>query len=250
MRRKNTKDIVLTSIFSAIILLLSLVPNLGFIRVGVISITIVHIPVLLAVMFLPFLHSLFIGFIFGIGSLIAAFAYGTALDVPFQNPVISVLPRMLFAEFAWGAKWLFFKTEEWLKKHSYIVAIVSSIIIATTFFLVPHLLPIGKGLKDVLYILFAVVAAILISVIYLFHFKYPKRKISVPVVAILSTIFHTLVVLLFLYLLYFDNTSISGYFNLIGSVIASNGILEIMLSGFVVSVIYYSLNDFIENKFR
>ena len=89
---------VLFSTFSAIILILTLVPNIGYIRVGVASITIVHIPVLIGIMFLGVGYSLSLGLVFGLSSLIAAFMYASSpADLAFQNPIISVLPRIVFA---------------------------------------------------------------------------------------------------------------------------------------------------------
>lgn len=101
-RTSGVFNLVLFSIFSALILLLGLIPQIGYIRLGPVAITIVHIPVLIGIMVLPFWHSVGLGFIFGISSLIASFIYATSpIDLAFQNPLISVLPRVIFAIFAY-----------------------------------------------------------------------------------------------------------------------------------------------------
>jgi len=99
MKKRKTYDMVITAIFSAIILLMSLIPQLGYITLmpGV-SVTLVHIPVLIGVMLLGFKGSIILGFFFGLGSLFAALMYArTPFDMAFIYPWISVLPRMLFA---------------------------------------------------------------------------------------------------------------------------------------------------------
>ena len=48
---KNTREMVLTSMLSAIIIIMSIVPQLGFINIfPAVGITLVHIPVLIGVM--------------------------------------------------------------------------------------------------------------------------------------------------------------------------------------------------------
>ncbi|HHW79829.1 MAG TPA: ECF transporter S component [Acholeplasmataceae bacterium] len=100
MKRNNqVYELALTAIIGAIILFLSLIPNIGFIRIlpGV-SVTIVHIPVILGVFLLGLKGSIILGFFFGFGSFLAALIYAsTPFDLAFINPLVSILPRMLFA---------------------------------------------------------------------------------------------------------------------------------------------------------
>lgn len=113
IRTSGVFNLVLFSIFAALILLLGLIPQIGFIRLGPVAITIVHIPVLIGIMVLPFWHALGLGVTFGISSLIASYIYGTTpADLAFQNPLISVLPRIIFALFAF----LIFRASSLLQK--------------------------------------------------------------------------------------------------------------------------------------
>lgn len=100
MKRNNqVYEFALTAIIGALILFLSLIPNIGFIRIlpGV-AVTIVHIPVILGVFLLNFRNSLILGFFFGLGSFLAALIYAsTPFDLAFINPLVSILPRVLFA---------------------------------------------------------------------------------------------------------------------------------------------------------
>lgn len=99
MKKNKTYEMVITAIFSAIILLMSLVPQIGYITLmpGV-SVTLVHIPVLVGIFLLGLKGGLILGFFFGLGSLLAALIYArTPFDLAFIYPWISILPRMLFA---------------------------------------------------------------------------------------------------------------------------------------------------------
>lgn len=100
---KNTKELIIVSMISAIIFMLSLIPNLGFITLFPgISITIIHIPVLVGVMIVSRRQAILLGLVFGLGSLIAALMRAVSpIEIAFYNPLISVLPRILFAWFAY-----------------------------------------------------------------------------------------------------------------------------------------------------
>lgn len=102
MRDKKLFQLTLTAVFVTIILTMSLLPQIGFITVmpGV-SVTLVHIPVIVGVFLVDRRNAIILGFFMGLGSMIASYIYGaTAFDLAFQLPWISILPRMLFA---WGA---------------------------------------------------------------------------------------------------------------------------------------------------
>lgn len=105
MRDVRVKEMTTAGIFGAIILFMSLVPapwglTWGFIRIsGGIEITIIHIPVIIGGIFGGKRVAITLGALFGIGSLIAAFIYGGIFAPFFYNPLVSVLPRVLFGYF-------------------------------------------------------------------------------------------------------------------------------------------------------
>lgn len=98
-----TKKLVITGALSALVIVLGST-NLGMIPLGpAASITILQIPVIIAVMLVGLPSGLFVGAVFGILSLIlAAVRPSGVLDPLFVNPLCSVLPRMLLAVAAWG----------------------------------------------------------------------------------------------------------------------------------------------------
>ncbi len=95
--RKLVSDIALDGLFIAIIAILTFVPYIGFIPLGFVSVTIIHIPVILGAIVFGWKRGALYGTAFGLASLIQATQQpaGT-LDAAFVNPVISVLPRLLF----------------------------------------------------------------------------------------------------------------------------------------------------------
>ena len=97
MRNKKVQEITLISVFAALIVVIASVPMLGFIQIGIISLTIIHIPVLIGGIFGGRKVSIALGIVFGLSSLIVALTRPVSpIDILFQNPLISVLPRVLF----------------------------------------------------------------------------------------------------------------------------------------------------------
>ena len=89
----------LTAMFCAIIIALTFIPYTGYITYGLLSITTLHIPVLLGTTLFP-KRGLLFGTVWGVTCLLYALANGTADAAIFLNPLISVVPRMLVGLFA------------------------------------------------------------------------------------------------------------------------------------------------------
>jgi uncharacterized membrane protein len=102
MPQERTRKIVITGIMGAIAVFLG-VTRWGFIPwFGGVSLTIMHVPVIIGAILEGPLVGLLIGLIFGVASLIqAAVAPNGPGDVIFTNPVISVLPRLFIGPAAW-----------------------------------------------------------------------------------------------------------------------------------------------------
>lgn len=95
--RTRVMSITVLGIFSGIIALMALVPQLGFIQLGFIALTIIHIPVLIGGYFGGPRVAIGLGLAFGLASFSQALIRPvTPVDLLFQNPLISVLPRLLF----------------------------------------------------------------------------------------------------------------------------------------------------------
>ncbi len=70
MKTRTTKELVQLSLFVAIIVLMAVVPFLGYIPLGFTRATIIHIPVIIGSIILGPKYGAFLGFIFGLTSLV------------------------------------------------------------------------------------------------------------------------------------------------------------------------------------
>ncbi len=93
----KTRTLALNALLIAIIVLMSVIPFLGFIQIGPIAITLSHIPVIIGAIILGPVSGAVLGVTFGLGSWYAALTRGaTPVDLLFTNPLVAILPRLLF----------------------------------------------------------------------------------------------------------------------------------------------------------
>lgn len=88
MRNQKTYDLVLTALFAAIIIIMAFTP-FGYIPLGIINATIIHIPVLLGALFLGPKRGAFLGFIFGLSSMLKATFVGGTLSSFVFSPFLA-----------------------------------------------------------------------------------------------------------------------------------------------------------------
>ena len=95
---ETIRDMVVNAMFIAIVMIMTFVPNLGYITITpLISFTIIHLPVLLAAALFGWKKGLFMGFVFGCSSYIQAATGGVAgLNLLFAYPWTAIPPRALF----------------------------------------------------------------------------------------------------------------------------------------------------------
>ena len=173
MTNKRTKEIALTGVFGAIILVMALVPWLGYIQLGVVALTIIHIPVLIGGAAGGKRVSIYLGLIFGLSSLMIALLRPVLpSDFIFQNPLVSVLPRILFGYVA--------------------------------------------------YLLYE-----------LFNKKVGNNLVATMISFILSTIAHTIMVLVMFWIFGVENAALSGIFAWIWGILLSNGFFEAIIAAVI-----------------
>lgn len=104
MDSSPVKKIVTAGALGAVSVVMAITP-LGFLPwFGGVSLTIMHIPVIIAAVLEGPLAGTVVGLIFGVTSLVkAAVAPLTPVDPLFTNPLVSVLPRLLIGLAAWAA---------------------------------------------------------------------------------------------------------------------------------------------------
>lgn len=123
---RDTRKIVLTALFIAIIVVMTFVPYTGYISYGGISITTLHIPVIIGAIVLGKSGGLLLGLTWGVLNLIKAYTLGTPEALIFMNPMISVVPRVITG-FLIGLVADIFRNRIELKKYSIICGITGSL---------------------------------------------------------------------------------------------------------------------------
>ena len=99
MRNQLVLKMTINAVLIALIAIMSFVPYVGYITIpGIgLSITIIHVIVIFAAASFGIEEGAIAGFAFGLFSLIkAASNPGSALDYYFVNPLVSILPRLIF----------------------------------------------------------------------------------------------------------------------------------------------------------
>lgn len=108
MTTKKTYQMVLTALFMAIIIVMAFVPYVGYINLGIIKATLIHVPVIIGSIMLGPKKGGFLGFVFGCTSLInntinpslLSFAFSPFYSIGeiggnFWSVVICFVPRIL-----------------------------------------------------------------------------------------------------------------------------------------------------------
>lgn len=107
MKRKHLNSFTLFALFFAIVLVLQMTP-FGFLRIGPIAITFIHIPVIVITILLGWKYGVALGFIFGLCSVInntvapsiTSFCFSPFVSIGgvngnFYSLIIAFIPRML-----------------------------------------------------------------------------------------------------------------------------------------------------------
>lgn len=92
------REMVFCAILTALIIVMTFVPQIGYITINFVPTTLfvpatlIHIPVIVGGIILGRKYGLFLGLVFGIGSMIRTFMEYSQY-APFTNPLLSVVPR-------------------------------------------------------------------------------------------------------------------------------------------------------------
>ena len=98
MKNKNIRQMTIIAMFIAIMAIMTFVPQIGFISITpVIAFTLLHIPVLVGAYLYGWKYGAILGLAFGLLSFFKALVWPIGfLDPFFVNPLISILPRLIF----------------------------------------------------------------------------------------------------------------------------------------------------------
>ena len=100
-RRLNVRKMTVIGVLSAISIMMSMLPFIGYIPIGPTKATIMHIPVIIGAILEGAVVGATIGLIFGLTSLWNAMTQPTITSIFFLNPLVSILPRVLIGVVAY-----------------------------------------------------------------------------------------------------------------------------------------------------
>ena len=100
-RRLNVRKMTVIGVLSAISIMMSMLPFIGYIPIGPTKATIMHIPVIIGAIIEGPVVGAMIGLIFGLTSLWNAMTQPTITSIFFLNPLVSILPRVLIGVVAY-----------------------------------------------------------------------------------------------------------------------------------------------------
>ena len=100
-RRLNVRKMTVRGVLSAISIMMSMLPFIGYIPIGPTKATIMHIPVIIGAIIEGPVVGATIGLIFGLTSLWNAMTQPTITSIFFLNPLVSILPRVLIGVVAY-----------------------------------------------------------------------------------------------------------------------------------------------------
>lgn len=233
----KTRQMVTVSMLGAITIVLGLTP-MGYIPLGLINITTMHIPVTIAAILEGPIVGGLVGLIFGLSSIANAIVRPGPISFVFYNPIISILPRILIGVFA-GFTFKYLKN----KKNSNIRNVSLALWIILTGFLIylvyNNIVNKASTIQIILSIVFAIIAIVMLYL----TFKNKNSNLSVAITSFVGTMTNTLFVMGFIYLFYAEKyvTSLGISTDLARSTIfgaiLTNGLPEAIMSIVIVSAI-------------
>ena len=126
-RKVNVRRMAVISVLSAISIVLSMIPFVGYIKLGPVDATIMHVPVIIGAVVEGPLVGAAVGLIFGLTSLFKAFTEPTITSFCFMNPVISVLPRILIGVVAYYVYTLIYKISKKVYVSGFVAGVIGSL---------------------------------------------------------------------------------------------------------------------------
>ena len=244
MRKNETFQLVLTSIFVALIFLMGMIPQLGFITIMPGNpVTILHIPVLIAAVLLSTKFFWIPGLAFGLVSLIQAGMNPVGLNVAFINPLVSILPRVLFV----FAVHFIFRLAKSISKTKYgnqIVVGVVGVFTVLSIYYGSKVVFMGLDLIWINVIAFGIILVFIGLYVYL-YLKHNFKSLVVPSIFILGTLIHTFLVLsaiaLFSYDAFLETFPNVAVVDAIFLVVGFNGLTEAVIAALIGTPIYLGL---------
>lgn len=192
----ETKNLTTVGILGAIVIMLGLTP-LGFIPLGVLTITSLHIPVIIAgILEGPVVGGL-VGLIFGFFSLFNAMTRPTPISFVFYNPLISIMPRILIGVVT-GLVYRALKDKENNKLRLFMNIFWTIVVIILGYVTVKSFIENVDLVNKVFSIIFLLIACVMLYL----SIKNKKANFAIAVSSFMGTLTNSGLVLGLIYIFY------------------------------------------------
>ncbi|MCW6701644.1 ECF transporter S component [Anaerococcus sp. NML200537] len=238
----DTRNLTSVGILGAIVIMLGLTP-LGFLPLGVLTVTTLHIPVIIAGILEGPLVGGLVGLIFGLFSIFNAITRPGPISFVFYNPLISIIPRILIGVVT-GLVYRALKNKDNSKLRLFmnvfwsVVAIVLAVVSLKSF--VGDVKLVNK--------IFSLVFLILAIVMLYLSVKNKKANFAIAVSSFMGTLTNSGLVLGLIYLIYAKSyaeaigISPDLAMNAIFSAFITNAIPEAIVAILIASAVVTSLS--------
>lgn len=255
--KKETLSMVLTALFTAIIIIMAFTP-LGYIPLGVINATIIHIPVILGAIFLGPKKGAFLGFIFGLTSFIkntvtpatvSAFVFSPVLAASqfgvsgvFKSAFICFVPRILVGVFPYFIYILVRKLSSGAAAKLK-VSLLDALISVIAFIGLSQLLTRQMKNGTAAVVTAVVIAAVIFFILIMVTMRKDASVLGYAYAGLTGALTNTLIVMPSIYLLYHDayaaatNVAQDALLGVIIGVIGFNGVIEAVLAAIIVAAV-------------
>lgn len=232
MKNKQLQQNLGIAVIGAIIVLMALVPQVGFIKIPFLAFdfTLLFIPVIIGATLFDRKGGVILGLVFGLSSLFVAYTRpATPFDITFQNPVVSVLPRVIFPLVYLGLLDIAKKLE------TFKIAIIFDIILI--FVVISFMIQ----LMDISYIIFAVILLAISIGFTIYSNKHKDKHLIYILPTFTSVLVHGIMVLSMIALFYSEvfgelENNLSLVY-LISIILITNTIVEAMISSVIIQLI-------------
>lgn len=263
MKNEKTYELVLTALFTAIIVIMAFTP-LGYIPLVVINATIIHIPVILGALFLGPKKGAFLGFVFGLTSFInntfkaataSAFVFSPVLAYNvigvsgiFKSLYICFVPRILVGVIPYFIYLLIRKAVKGEQKTGRIVvdALASIILFISVRAFLLRLFP--EALSALVCTVIGLVAGVVLMVVLtLTGSKKGTANIALAYAGLAGAFTNTLFVMSGIFILYKDAyaqaVGVAGeaVLDVIMGVVTFNGVVEAVVAAIIVAGVGFAL---------
>ena len=258
MKNEKTYSLVLTALFTAIIVIMAYTP-LGFIPLGIINATIIHIPVILGALFLGPKKGGFLGFVFGLTSflkntltpatlsafvfspVLAASQFGAAGAV--KSAIICFVPRILVGVIPYFVFVGVRKLASGDNKAGRIVACIAAGLVMF-FFGRAFSMRTVTTLSPVAATIIGVVLGVLIcAILYFVTIKKSAASLGFVYAGLTGAFTNTILVMGGIYVFYKDsyaaatNVAVDKVLSVIMGVVTFNGVVESVVAAVIVAAL-------------